>query len=318
LNNKTSPGSILVYLSYPYLHATQWYRIGTTASPRASQITTKTINKLREYFWKLKLQELYTWNGQQAEFFRSMPQNTKQRRLRLKPMADAIHHSPLYMKNRLVTMILKGRLQLLGNEIYHRVYKQHRTGRCPRDDCTQKESTKHIFNAINHTDNQVTERHNAVQHLLVQELQNTHHNIITDKAVLLQNRQRPDISHAVLNDTNKVQIGEFTVCFDTLITARRAEKQRKYEQQWIPDYQQQLRPQGLQVQPKLATFVVGSLGTIDDEIFKNLALYNIKGSKAKELAAKMAMTAARHSQKIWNLRCAIKWHNRRPRHFRDT
>lgn len=233
----------------------------------------------------------------------------------LRPTANLIRHGHKVIPDKAITMMIKGRLQQLGNRVECNIYRRRNDPACPRPGCYIQESSCHIFNG-NHLSSKTTQRHDAIQNSIVDAMKETCTDILINKATLQSDRRRPDISHARLNDTSIVQVGEISCPFDTRLQQTYQFKKQKYELNWIPDRATQLEPQGLSIKPNLAVFIVGSLGLIHQDIYKELKKYNIVGKQANMLCNNLAITSLKHSYAIWKERCFFKWRHRPPAHQR--
>jgi hypothetical protein len=252
--------------------------------------------------------------GFQGDIFRTLSTIKSERRRQLKPTADLIRFWNRNVSDKMIILMLKSRLQLIGNALYSRIYKNRQQGLCPRPGCLDKEWTNHIFNGCKMATSQFKARHDAVQDVLVEALKKTATNVIVDKATLENDRHRPDISHAEVE--GRIQIGEFTVPYDKDLVVRRQGKIDKYRN-WIRQYSNSVnctKP----VNQTLAVFVIGSLGTLDTQLFNNLKLYGIKDKEATKVASEMAYAALKGSYKIWVSRCKEKWKRRPPRYIRAS
>jgi hypothetical protein len=155
--------------------------------------------------------------GFQGDLWRSLHMTATKRRQQLKPGADLLRHWKPSMSDNTVNLMVKARLNLLGNALYSRVYKMNQGPTCPRIGCHDLEWTRHIFNGCVSTTPQWLTRHNAVQDIFVQATQEYCSDLTIDQATLHRDNRRPDISHAKVGDM--IQIGEFTVPFDDTLAA---------------------------------------------------------------------------------------------------
>jgi hypothetical protein len=259
-------------------------------------------------------------NGFQAECWRDLDKNKTIRRKQLAPIAQIIRYGRGFLSDKQISMLLKGRLNLLGNALYSKIYQTGISPSCPSLTCEKDEWTSHIFSGcLRHGR---TTRHNDVQDIIVKAIGKTcHDDLIVDKAILRRegDKRRPDITYAKLKDTNKIQIGEITCPFDSNIQAKRELKKKKYEGDWIPLLEESKGSQSLstelpnlkstdQIQPDLAVFAVGALGTLDSEFYTHLGRYNVTGSTATNIGTEVAIASIRGSCRIWAQRCHEKLH----------
>jgi hypothetical protein len=233
-------------------------------------------------------------------FFASLSLDPDTRRRQLKPVADLLRFGRGRKMDKILAMVNKGRLQQLGNVRWN-IINPDQSPFCPRTGCDNLETTGHLFGCLQ-TGVALTARHNAIQDLLVEAMtEQGWSDIIVDRAVVDDNRQRPDLTQAIKNGV--CQVGEVTVSFETGTEIARQTKLRKYEVYMRDRVAQDYARNGLITRPDPALFIVGPLGTLDHDFMNNLAKYDITGRKATLLADKISKTVLNHSYGIWASRC---------------
>ena len=246
--------------------------------------------------------------GLQTRIYDNVNKRKVKRRFQLSAIAKLLSYYSANNSDSFVKFMLKARLGLIGNAVYHYIYNIRSNAKCGRFFCNQDEWPKHIVSSCPKALNQFKKRHDTIlDQIIVQIADNCDGEIITDKNTLNGNNLRPDISFAKLKNGN-IQIGEVTVCYDTLINQKREFKKQKYETNWIPFF----KLQNPTTNPELATFVIGALGTIDSEIIENLQKYDLSKKQAQKLSQKLASYAMHETYNIWISRCKQKWSTRAP------
>jgi hypothetical protein len=288
-----------------------------------TSLKTASKESFFQSFTSAKNNEGQAMAGFQGEIWRSLDENPKIRQEQLKHGVKITQHRVNGVPDKIVTTILKARLNLLGNALYANVYKMRNSDICPNPHCYDKEYTRHIFSSCKQMLSMMTIRHNAIQKVIKDAISETCTNVHTDIAVLRHAQdennvdiRRPDISHAELKGKRVCQIGEITVPFDSNLKVRREGKKQKYEADWIPKRKEDLKDT-LKVSDKLATFVIGALGIADTEIKQSFKMYLVSGKVAERAIGKMVVEAMKGSYNIWRVRCKNKWSRRAPAYIRN-
>lgn len=268
---------------------------------------------------------IFNWkSGFQSKVWRNLSKDIKTRRQQIYPGMAFLRRSVKNMTDRMITTILKGRLNLLGNDLYSTIYNIRDNGMCPRQLCYEKETTAHIFAGCPQSGTGRIDRHNYIQKIIVDTIQPyCRPGIITDQAVLFkedfQDRlRRPDISKAITKGINATyQVGELTVPFDENLAKQTKFKKEKYEKEWIPTLKKTEKARFLgRISMELASFTVGALGFIDQDWNKMFSLYNVDESQAQKIGEKIAISSMFKSYDIWKSRCFAKWNRRKPKYLR--
>jgi hypothetical protein len=252
----------------------------------------------------------------QSTLFKILEKSKKQRRFQLSAIADMIR-GHLWLPDRVICLILKARLQLVGNHLYATQYKLPIQPSCPRDGCDQNETVLHIFNACPHALGLYKKRHDSVSDVLNETIklhvvEDEH--LVLDKALARdsQDLRRPDISYAKLSKSQEVQVGEYKVPFDTNLKSVFKEAKSKYsepqdgdDQSWIQKLQN-LYPED-QIRKEIAVFAIGSLGTIHSNTAKELEKYDIAPIAIPAIIKSMARKAILGSYEVWRTRTIAKF-----------
>jgi hypothetical protein len=265
------------------------------------QSLNSTINNIKQYYKDQCFQEI-THGGFQTKVFQNLSPVKSIRRFQLFPIANLIRVYNKFHGDKFIQFILKARMNLLGNAVNRYVFKMDVSSTCPKPGCNEDEWTSHITSACRQSLTLYTTRHNTVLNKIKEKLEYRCSELVIDRATLTGNRQRPDISLARFKNNNTIQIGEVTCVYDAKLQEKREFKIIKYDQ-WIRDFKQ-LHPE---TNPKLAVFVCGVLGTLDEKIIENLQLLQFTKADATKFAYILANYSMYKTYSVWIERCKVKW-----------
>ena len=223
------------------------------------------------------------------------------------------HLTNLHLSDKLVTFVVKAKLQLLAcNSLLHVYYPDRVERHCSR--CGfYTETVSHILNGCRSSKSLYQKRHNRIANILIRNISdaNPGSDILSDKIVKpchfdtsfdesetfvgLQ-AVRPDAM--IIDKVNRTCfIAEVAVPFDTFLGECYNSKFNKY----LP-LCQSIHDLGYEC--KILVFIVGSLGSVHPRFISGLKLAGIPPRRGRGISKYCSISAAVGSRMAWKRRCA--------------